>query len=64
MIITGNPFYTTLSVINLVLHHLEYIIVALLGMRNGAAGAVLETVSEGKVATALEQVERTPAEEA
>jgi hypothetical protein len=64
MIITGHPFSTTLSVINLVLHHLEDVIVALLGMGNGAAGAVLEAVPEREGAAALEQIERTPAKEA
>jgi hypothetical protein len=64
MSITDHPFDAALSVIDLVLHHLEDVFVAFLGMRDGAGGTVFEAVPVCKGAAALEKVERTPAKEA
>jgi hypothetical protein len=54
MSITDRPFDAALSVIDLVLHHLEDVFVAFLGMRDGAGGTVFEAVPVCKGAAALE----------
>jgi hypothetical protein len=51
------------SAIDLALYNLEDIVVSFLGMRDDAAGTVLDAVPERKGAVAVEQIERTPAEE-
>jgi len=59
---TSHPFGRASSAVNFVLNNLEDIIVAFLGMRNDAAGTVLDAVLERERTAAFEQVERAPAE--
>jgi hypothetical protein len=52
-----------LSAIDLVLHHLENVIVSFFPMRNDTVRTVFDAVPEHKSTTAVEKIERAPAEE-
>jgi hypothetical protein len=64
MITVGYPFDRSLSAVDLAGHGFQDVVIPFLGMRNDAAGTVLNAVPENECAIAFEQIERTPAEEA
>jgi hypothetical protein len=63
MNIRSHLFGKALSAVDLVLHHLENIIVAFLRMGNYAVRTVLDAIPERKRSIAFKEIERTPAEQ-
>jgi hypothetical protein len=63
MSINGHPFVRTLFIINLLLNHLEDILITFLGMGDDATGTILDTILKRERTVAFEQIERTPAEQ-
>jgi hypothetical protein len=52
-----------LFAVDLVLHHLENVIVSFFLMRNDAVRTILDAVPERKSSVTVEKIERTPAEQ-
>jgi hypothetical protein len=63
MITVGYPFDRSLSAVDFVLHHIENVLIAFLGMGNDAAGTVLDSVLKLERTVAFQQIERAPAEQ-
>jgi len=51
-----------LSAVDLVLHHLENVIISFFRMRNDAVRTILDAIPERKRSATVEKIERTPAE--